>query len=59
MKFSELLKEYVDLRIEGAPVPSAWQSIESTSNARNRYHNRLAELEEEMDAAIATSKATS
>ncbi len=58
MKLSELIRDYVDLKIEGEPQGSDWTSIESKSRRREEYRERLEELEHAIDAAILSTKGT-
>jgi len=52
VKLSQIIREYVDLKVEGAPKFSEWISIDAMSERRSEYHNKLEELEEAIDAAI-------
>lgn len=56
MKLSELIREYVDLKIEGEPAGSDWQSIDTIARQRGAHYMRLMELEEAIDAALAATK---
>jgi hypothetical protein len=56
MKLSELIREYVDLKIEGEPSHSDWRSIDADAKMRAAHHQRLAELEDEIDATIAKAQ---
>lgn len=59
MKLSELIREYVDLKVDGAPENSEWQSIYANAARQTEYHQRLAELEEAIDATQAAPAAAS
>ena len=52
MKLSELIREYVDLKIEGEPAGSEWESITERSKRRYDYHARIELLEEQIDDAV-------
>jgi ribonuclease HI len=69
MKLSEMISEYVDLKIEGEPS-NDWASIDQESKDRAAYWTRLQELADAIDAvnieavkpipvAIATANRTS
>ena len=45
MKLSELIRDYVDLKIEGEPKHSEWSSIDSDYCRREDYRQKLADLE--------------
>lgn len=53
MKLSDLIREYVDMKVEGPPENSEWQSIYSNAVRQTEYHQRLIELEEAIDATQA------
>jgi len=57
MKLSELIREYVNLKIEGEPKSSDWVSIDESSSRRREYLDRLEELEEAIDDAAEIGKA--
>lgn len=50
MTLSELIREYVDLKIEGQPEDREWSSIDGNWQRREDYRTRLAEIEEQIDA---------
>lgn len=47
--FSELLEEFIDMRIEGLDVGGDWISIEERYRRQTMYHTRLQELREALD----------
>ena len=49
MKLSELIRDYIDLKIEGEPSDSEWCSIEQRSRNRSSYYEALDELEKAID----------
>ncbi len=51
MKLSELIREYVDAKIEGEPQSSKWRSIGEAADAQQHYHANLRRLEDAIDAA--------
>lgn len=51
MRLSELIREYVDLKVEGPPENSEWQTIYNNAARQTEYHQRLTELEDAIDAA--------
>jgi len=52
MKLSQIIREYVELKMDGCPQNNGWQSIEDASAVRRGYHERIEELEAAIDAAI-------
>lgn len=52
MKLSELIEEFIDLKIEGEPAYSEWQSIDWQARAREAYRERVEFLKAEIDAAV-------
>ena len=52
MTLSKLIREYVELKIEGEPKDGDWASIERNSSRRRAYRERLEELETAIDAAV-------
>lgn len=56
MKLSKLIEEFIDLKMEGEPEGNGWQSIADMADARERYHQKLDELREAIDAHSITSK---
>ena len=56
MRLSHLIREYVDLKIEGEPSRREWSSIDSERSRRDEYHNTLAGLEADIDQAFASLK---
>ena len=52
MKLSEIIREYVDLKIDGEPQSSEWRSTDADFDARRRYYERLDELERAIDALV-------
>lgn len=52
MKLSELIEEFVDSKIEGPPEYREWTSIHINSENERRYHARLQELRDAIDAAM-------
>ena len=59
MRLSELIREYVDLKVEGPPENSDWRSIYNNAASQTEYHQRLAELEDAIDATQAAPSAAS
>lgn len=57
MTLSKLIREYVDLKIEGKPKHSDWSSIDANSSNRRDYLDRLEELEEAIDAVVIQKEA--
>lgn len=53
MKLSDAIREYVEMKIEGEPKSSEWQSIDAQAAERRAYHARLADLEIAIDTAAA------
>jgi len=56
MKLSELIREYVDLKIAGEPKDREWSSIDHNHQRRDIYRANLRELEQLIDAAVAASQ---
>ena len=52
MTLSKLIREYVELKIEGEPTDSDWTSIERNSLRCRAYREQLEELEAAIDAAV-------
>ena len=51
MKLSELIEEFIDLKIEGAPDGSGWISIDENARRYAAYIDRLAEFRSQIDEA--------
>lgn len=56
MKLSELLEEFVDLKIQGCPESGNWQSIDWVADQRRNYYDRLAQLKTLIDQKNEESK---
>ena len=52
MKFSELLEEYIDMRLDGEPKDNGWTSIDEMSRRSQEYYGQLEALMHEMDCFI-------
>lgn len=52
MKLSEIIEEFVDMKIDGPPIGNGWMSIEAEANHRNNYFERLQELRDAIDNAV-------
>ena len=50
---SELIEEFIDLKIAGEPNSSQWRSIDEDAFCRNAYYERLDELRSQIDAIAA------
>lgn len=50
MKLSELIEELIVGRIDGEPENNGWQAISDVAEMRERYHQRMQELREAIDA---------
>lgn len=55
MKLSAIIRDYVDLKVEGEPLDREWSSINSNRQRRDDYRERLEGLEKAIDAAILAS----
>ena len=56
MMLSELIDEFVTLKIEGAPSYGEWQSIDDAHQKRVNYYSRLDDLKKLIDAAMKGEK---
>jgi hypothetical protein len=56
MKLSEMIEEYVDLKIAGEPVDQHWQSLIYNNQKRQNYHDRLQELKNKIDMVVTELK---
>ena len=52
MKLSELVREYIDLKIQGEPKSSEWSSISANHQRQQEYSDKLESLEADIDSAI-------
>jgi hypothetical protein len=49
MKLSEVVREYIELKIEGEPKPREWSSWEVNHHRKQVYLDKLKELEAAID----------
>lgn len=52
MNLSDLIEEFIELKIQGEPAYREYNSIEANSLARIGYENRLMVLKQEIDTII-------
>jgi hypothetical protein len=51
MSFSELLTEFIDLKVQGEPECD-WVSIDERSRIRKAYHDRIDEIKKQIDEMV-------
>ena len=52
MKLSELIEEFIEMKIEGEPEATEWRYFDADTEARMRWRDRLRELRNAIDEAI-------
>lgn len=52
MLLSQLIRQYVDLKIEGEPESSNWRSLDISSKMKSDYHESLQQLEQQIDVLV-------
>ncbi len=50
--FSDSIRRYVDLKIQGEPPLSEWSSIQSKSEARKEYYSELQAAKDKIDSTL-------
>jgi hypothetical protein len=56
VKLSTLIREYIDLKIEGPPAYSDWRSIDEGVRLEKQHRDSLACLENQIDALVALNQ---
>jgi hypothetical protein len=51
MKLSELIEEFIEMKIQGEPQGSEWRSLRDNAEQRVHWNNYLQELRDKIDAA--------